>query len=265
MKYYLKDIITRLQKYSATLDQESFLVDKPWVVSNSDEKFEKLIFKRDGSVIFSINGDVTIGKWEYLPEAQALLVDYGEKKKLYRHQFMDEAILALKIDGTDQNDEDFYLLANENLVQDHDAKKYLLNKFQNISSLGAENEQSLPINLLKSNLKRHSSGLYMSTDEKTLMLIRDGKIITKRYLHTYDNGIKIWQKISVPTIDDVVESKGQSNISVYTSDHGTFKITTNKNGVISKVEDQITERILGTFVLAFIMAACIFLLLFVIE
>ncbi|MCC5943098.1 MAG: hypothetical protein JJU37_16250 [Balneolaceae bacterium] len=130
MKYYLKDILPRLKKHSASLDQSAFLVDKPWVVNNTDGKFEKLIFKRNGSVILSINGDVTIGKWEYLPEAQSLLIDYGNKKKLYRHQYLDEAVLALKIDGLDKNDDSYYLLANENVVKDHNAKRYLISRFK---------------------------------------------------------------------------------------------------------------------------------------
>jgi len=78
MKYYLKDIFPRFSKYRATLDQTAFLVDKPWVVNSSDDQpFQKLIFRRDGRVHLAIDGNLKDGKWEYLPDAQALIIDYG--------------------------------------------------------------------------------------------------------------------------------------------------------------------------------------------
>lgn len=86
MKYYLEDIIPRIKKYSTTLDQSAFLVDKPWVVSSGNSgQHEKLIFRRDGRVHLSSDGNVTDGHWEYLPEAQSLLIEYGNNKILYRH------------------------------------------------------------------------------------------------------------------------------------------------------------------------------------
>ena len=177
MKYFLKDILSRLQKYSATLDQESFLVDKPWVVSYSDGKFEKLIFKRDGSVILSINGDVTIGKWEYFSEAQSLLIDYGDKKKLYKHQYLDEAVLALKIDGPDRGDENYYMLANENVIHDYDALKYLERQYtlcggsQNTTSKVTQHSASTENKyFIKEGNENTFSGLYTPLDLKKMEL-----------------------------------------------------------------------------------------------
>lgn len=147
MKYYLSDIIPRLKKFSATLDQSSFLVDKPWVVSNNSGSFDKLIFRRDGRVHLSSDGTVKDGTWEYLPEAQSLLIDYGETKKLYRHQYLDQAVLALKQDGSSSEDA-YFLLANENEIPDCDAEKYLqslLYKKYNILTGLLENGKSLEI------------------------------------------------------------------------------------------------------------------------
>ncbi|AXJ02495.1 hypothetical protein CYPRO_3262 [Cyclonatronum proteinivorum] len=86
MTHHLRDLLPRLKKYSAELDHASFLVDKPWVVSHDkNAPFQKLIFRRDGRVHLSNEGDVIDGKWEYLPEAKALIIDYGNSKKLFRH------------------------------------------------------------------------------------------------------------------------------------------------------------------------------------
>jgi|SRR5690625_1316784 len=147
MKYFLSDIIPRLKKFSATLDQSAFLVDKPWVVSNGSGSLDKLIFRRDGRVHLSSDGSVRDGTWEYLPEAQSLLIDYGDIKKLYRHQYLDQAVLALKQDGF-SSDDAYFLLANENVIPDCDAKKYLqslmYNKYNVITGL-LENGKTLEV------------------------------------------------------------------------------------------------------------------------
>lgn len=137
MKYYLANIIPRLKKYSANLDQSAFLVDKPWVVStDNDTEYEKLIFRPDGRVHLSSNGNVSDGHWEYLPDAELLLIDYGNQKKLYRRQFLDEAILVLKID-TQSTTDNFFVLINENLIPDLNVDRYLKEKYlsNNLESL----------------------------------------------------------------------------------------------------------------------------------
>lgn len=136
MKFYLSDIIPRLKKFSASLDQSALLADKPWVVSNdpSSTNSEKLIFKRDGRLYLSKNGHITDGRWDYLPEANALIIDYGNKKILYRHQFLDEAVFVLKIDSNEANSSNnYFLLANENVVASNDIESYLNKRYLNTS------------------------------------------------------------------------------------------------------------------------------------
>lgn len=145
MKLFLKDILPNLKKYSASLDQTSLLVDKPWVVANSKENFEKLIFKRNGELYMSSNGDVTKGNWEYFPEANSMLIEYGSVKKLYQHQYLDEAVLALKLDGNKNSDDNYFLLANENIVADLDVKRYLEKKIRDQPKLVSAVYNSEPL------------------------------------------------------------------------------------------------------------------------
>ena len=233
MKYYLKDVLSRLQKQSATLDQSAFLVDKPWVVSNSEEAFEKLIFKRDGSLYLSSNGDVTVGKWEYLPEAQSLLIDYGDKKKLYRHQFLDESVLALKIDGPDLGDENYYLLANENEVPDYDAKKYLVNKVKQPKQLNSQST-SKEVQTIIDKYQKHKSGRYISPDGTEMVKITNGKVENKYKSNQYPEGVIIWQSGSFPNNGDVVESKiPKSKLKVRDDDNMAYSLKVNQNGIIT--------------------------------
>ena len=66
----------------------------------------------------SKDGQVNMGKWDYLPEAKSLLIDRGKDTILCNEGFIDEAVMILKMDGTNNN---FFVLANENIVPDLDA------------------------------------------------------------------------------------------------------------------------------------------------
>ena len=230
MKYYLKDIFPRLSKYSATLDQTAFLVDKPWVVNSSDDQpFQKLIFRRDGRVHLSSDGNLMDGKWEYLPEAQALIIDYGTNKKLYRHEFLDEAVLALKIDGrkTD-SDKDFFVLGNEKFISDGDSIRYLKNKYYSKYSAipgriekgnkpytePIKTEYGSPGHKLPPKKPALEDGFHTLEGGTKKILVRNGKQVKTLHKRTYDGNISIWQDYNIPQAGNVV-------LNV---DSGTFKI-----------------------------------------
>ena len=255
MKYYLKDILTRLQKYSATLDQESFLVDKPWVVSNSDETFEKLIFKRDGSVILSINGDVTIGKWEYFPEAQSLLIDYGDKKKLYRHQYLDKAVLALKIDGPDRGDESYYLLANENAVPNLNVEHYLKKKYlqgehkellllDNGNEIEIENYSGADQIELYSNVRIEGSpienGEYSFDNGLKKIVVKNGEVFDIKKKVGFKNDIYVWISDQIPVVGDKVEGLEYGSFNIDSG--GKYTIVVN-NGAVVDVKGDVIEKL----------------------
>jgi len=122
MKLYLKSIVNQLRDYSETLDKTSILIEKPWALIDEDSKIQKLIFKKNKELILSKNGQVQIGKWDYFPEAKSLLIDRNSDKILCNEAFIDKGVLVLKLDGTESN---FFILANENIVPDLDANRYL--------------------------------------------------------------------------------------------------------------------------------------------
>lgn len=122
MKVYLKSIVKQLRNYSATLDKTSILIDKPWALIDDEFEMQKLIFKKDKELILSKNGQVQIGKWDYFPEAKSLLIDRNTDKILCNEAFIDKGVMVLRLDGTDSR---FFILANENVVPDLDANRYL--------------------------------------------------------------------------------------------------------------------------------------------
>lgn len=124
MKIFLKSIVNQLKNYSATIDKTSILIDKPWALIDDEFEMQKLIFKKDKELILSKNGQVQIGKWDYFPQAKSLLIDRNTDKILCNEAFIDEGVMILKLDGTENR---FFMLANENIVPDLDGKKYLNN------------------------------------------------------------------------------------------------------------------------------------------
>jgi hypothetical protein len=122
MKLYLTTLIQRLKEYSANLDKIELFVDVPWVIVDENLNQQKYIFKRDGQIIMSLNGQVIMGKWELLPAARSILIDRIQDKILLNQNFIDPAVMVLKKDGF--NDENL-ILANEILIPDLNVTEYL--------------------------------------------------------------------------------------------------------------------------------------------
>ena len=123
MNIYLKSIVRHLKNHSATLERTSIFIDKPWALIDDESEMQKLIFKSNKELILSKNGQVQMGKWDYFPEAKSILIDRGNNDRILCNEaFIDSGVMILRKDGTDNN---FFILANENIVPDLDANRYL--------------------------------------------------------------------------------------------------------------------------------------------
>jgi hypothetical protein len=123
MKLYLGNLLSRVKEYSQSLDIKEVFVECPWVIIDENKNQQKYIFKRNGDLIMSLNGQVTIGKWEYLSAAKSLVIDRNVDKILLNQNFVDPVVMVLKMDGA-MNHENL-ILANEILLPDLDVVKYL--------------------------------------------------------------------------------------------------------------------------------------------
>lgn len=188
MKSYLKSILPQLKNYSLTLDKTSILIDKPWALIDEEYELQKLIFKKNKELILSKNGQVSIGKWDYFPQAKSLLIDRNTDIILCNEQFIDEGIMILKLDGTDNK---FFILANENLVPDLDAFRYLkelrykklnlttrktndgriieIQRWQNYETVEIENAVFFEG-------EEAQDGKYTLSSEDRILLVKNGKI-----------------------------------------------------------------------------------------
>ena len=110
MRTFISDIIPRLQRFSKKLDSTSALTNKNWVLL-SDEAGKKVVYifsDKDNLLRIAENGRIRKGKWDYLGN-NSLELDVDSEPMLFKHAFLDEQLLALKLDGT----EEYALLVNE--------------------------------------------------------------------------------------------------------------------------------------------------------
>lgn len=122
LKDYLKNIAYQLRTQSETVKAENILVGKPWAIIDGENQMQRLIFSSDGSLVLSINGQARTGKWRYFPEARSLMIDRVTDQILCKEAFINEGVMILRKDGTE---DEFFALANENVVPDLDVAAYL--------------------------------------------------------------------------------------------------------------------------------------------
>ena len=250
MRTYLQDIVKRLSQFSEKLDNTTLFIDKPWVLIDTESNYHKYIFKRDGQLIMSLNGQVQLGQWEYLATAKSILIDRIKDKVLLNQSFFDSAVMILKVDGTNN---DLFILANETIIPDLDVEKYLKSvsyrKF-NVITGRLENGKTLEIYRGSSNApiqlgmkakidgEQPADGKYKSQRAGRYYEIKNGKIFKITYPEQYQtaDGVNIVieqvyktsiSKGDLAYIDNQLAKTGKYKL-------GTFKSLTVVNGVIAK-------------------------------
>ena len=250
MKIFLQNTVRGLRNISKSLDKKSILVEKPWALIDSEFEVQKLIFKKNKELIMSKDGQVNMGKWEYLPEAKSLLIDRGKDTILCNEGFIDEAVMVLKMDGTNNN---FFVLANENIIPDLDAYSYLKKlRYRNLNiatrkltngktlEIIRENEYDAPKigNPVTIDAENVSDGIYKSEKSNRKYIVNNSIIASIIHEVTYKtkNGFEIM----VEQKDQYSYSKGEK---VWTNEiqaeDGEYKVIGGRNiivenGVIKK-------------------------------
>lgn len=120
---YIKNLLPRIQEFSINLDKKEVFVDKHWIFFDTNNNQHSYIFKRDGRLVMSLNGDVQEGKWELLPEAHSILVDRLKDKILLNQALVLDGLMYLKKDGSDLNP---WILINKQVIPDLNYEQYLM-------------------------------------------------------------------------------------------------------------------------------------------
>lgn len=102
MKTFIADIIPKIQRYSRKLDDLTLITNQHWISVGDIADFRQVfIFRGNNQLLISTNGSVERASWEYLGNQSFLIETKGEYYML-KSGFLDESVLALKLDGTEQ-------------------------------------------------------------------------------------------------------------------------------------------------------------------
>lgn len=102
MKTFLLDSFNRYKRFSEELDVKTILCNKSWLIFNDCREKEVYIFQEDGTLIISLNGKVTSATWKYVTANKSLLISSHKESFMLCPAFVDNIILALQVDGTEQ-------------------------------------------------------------------------------------------------------------------------------------------------------------------
>lgn len=250
MKLYLQDIINRLAQFSEKLDNTTLFIDKPWVLIDSNSDYHKYIFKRNGELVMSLNGQVQVGKWEYLTAAKSILIDRIKDKVLLNQSFFDSAVMVLKIDGSNNQ---LFVLANETLIPDLDVKKYLQSlTYRKFNVITGRLENGKTLEIYRGNINSQpqigmkatidgeepQDGKYKSMDTGRYYEIRNGKVfrITQPFKYLTTDGISLTIEQTYANSISVGDLVYINNQLAKTGKYklGLLNVITVVNGVITK-------------------------------
>ena len=139
MKTFLLDSFNRYKRFSEELDVKTILCNKSWLIFNDCGDKELYVFQENGSLIASVNGNVTNAKWQYIPANKSLVVSFREQSFMFHPSFINNVIFALQQDGTER----FAFMINEEQSESFYPKslKELNNYFEGIERNRIEAEE----------------------------------------------------------------------------------------------------------------------------
>lgn len=139
MKTFLLDSFNRYKRFSEELDVKTILCNKSWLIFNDCGDKELYVFQENGSLIASVNGNVTNAKWQYIPANKSLVVSFREQSFMFHPSFINNVIFALQQDGTER----FAFMINEEQSDSFYPKslKELNNYFEGIERKRIEAEE----------------------------------------------------------------------------------------------------------------------------
>ena len=103
MKTFLFNIIPEIKKYSKELDSLTLLCEQNWVVLDENAGMKVVyIFRKNGQLLISLNGNINKGNWEFI-QNNIILIEISNESFMFRNEFFDENILILKKDGNSES------------------------------------------------------------------------------------------------------------------------------------------------------------------
>lgn len=100
MNTYVLNILNKFKTFCDNMDVSAAICNKTWVVFNDSGERELYLFQQDGSVIITTNGIGFMGKWQWIPANNSLIIQQKESVLMFHPRYIDDMVLALTLDGT---------------------------------------------------------------------------------------------------------------------------------------------------------------------
>jgi hypothetical protein len=185
MKTFLLDIIPKIRKFSQKLDDITILTNKHWVLLGENANKTVYIFRKiNNQLLVSENGLIEKASWDYIVNG-SIIIDLEGKSYLFKHSFIDDAVLVLKLDGTNE----YALFVNEEVYE-----KYLNSLVKVLSFLEDNYLNKIKAHSISSNI-RNKVKTHASLKSKSKIEKRTKKIRTD---WPNDNELKFTFKSSYP-------------------------------------------------------------------
>ncbi|MDO9629007.1 MAG: hypothetical protein Q7I99_03815 [Acholeplasmataceae bacterium] len=100
----IKNITDKVKNSSVSFIDMNLLTNNSWFLITEEVLNSKkiYIFKSNGQLLISINGDVIKGSWEILLHAtNSLLIEHQDKSEMFNVSFLTNDFLILQKDGTE--------------------------------------------------------------------------------------------------------------------------------------------------------------------
>jgi hypothetical protein len=113
MKAYILDIFPKIDRYSSQKDLQTHILNKPWILVDEDNE-KKVTYRfqeKNNEIIIAVDGRGTLGTWQFLEDGKSLMIQVSDAVWIFKHSFIDDTVLALKLDN---DKSEFVVFFNEN-------------------------------------------------------------------------------------------------------------------------------------------------------
>ena len=192
MRTFLTDIFPKIQRFSNKLDNLTLLTNQHWVSIDDILSTKTIyIFRTNNELLISKNGKVEKAKWEHLGN-KSLLIDKTTDSYLFKQGFLDENVLALKVDSS----EEYAVFVNENKYDGE------LNSFQKVIDF-------LTLKYFDTHLNNNKHEILNNT---TIVKCGDVEIEVKLRVNDYGNKLYDIEKYQRVFLDGKVAPNGKYKI-----------------------------------------------------
>jgi hypothetical protein len=144
MEKYIDFIIPKVGAWGSNLKDVKLYTNKRWREIRDTDTFHEVvlhIFMPNGEYMVVIDGDISKGIWQYLPETNTFILDYGGKSQLFELTFLNADFFILQKHGDQgrKGKEKYRVYGTEKMVKKLDWRacmEELYNIYRNNSKFG---------------------------------------------------------------------------------------------------------------------------------